>query len=95
MVIIDNETSQIVAVGGNLGEQKTTGLLNRGTQIKRQTGSSMKPLADIVPGLQEKIITAATEKDKSAAGRRRGCRQHPLLVYVNIEPGSRNCLEGE
>ena len=65
MVIIDNETSQIVAVGGNLGEQKTTGLLNRGTQIKRQTGSSMKPLADIVPGLQEKIITAATIYDDS------------------------------
>ena len=65
MVIIDNETSQVVAVGGNLGEQKTTGLLNRGTQIKRQTGSSMKPLADIVPGLQEKIITAATIYDDS------------------------------
>ena len=65
MVIIDNETSQVVAVGGNLGEQKTVGLLNRGTQAVRQTGSSMKPLADIVPGLQEKVITAATIYDDS------------------------------
>lgn len=65
MVIIDNATNQVVAVGGNLGEQKTVGLLNRGTQIKRQTGSSMKPLADIVPGLQEKIITASTIYDDS------------------------------
>ena len=65
IVIIDNETSQVVAVGGNLGEQKTVGLLNRGTQAVRQTGSSMKPLADIVPGLQEKVITAATIYDDS------------------------------
>lgn len=65
MVIIDNATNQVVAVGGNLGEQKTVGLLNRGTQIKRQTGSSMKPLADIVPGLQEKVITASTIYDDS------------------------------
>ena len=49
MVIIDNQTNQVVAVGGSLGEQKTTGW-NRGTQLTRQTGSSMKPLADIVPG---------------------------------------------
>ena len=65
MVIIDNQTSQVVAVGGNLGDQKTVGLLNRGTQAVRQTGSSMKPLADIVPGLQEKVITAATIYDDS------------------------------
>lgn len=62
MVIIDNQTNQVVAVGGSLGEQKTTGW-NRGTQLTRQTGSSMKPLADIVPGLQEKVITAATIYD--------------------------------
>ena len=62
MVIIDNQTNQVVAVGGSLGEQNSIGL-NRGTQITRQTGSSMKPLADIAPGLQEKIITAATIYD--------------------------------
>ncbi|MBQ5475787.1 MAG: penicillin-binding protein, partial [Lachnospiraceae bacterium] len=59
LVIIDNETSQVVAIGGKLGDKYTTGW-NRGTQLKRQTGSSMKPLADIAPGLQEKIITPAT-----------------------------------
>ena len=64
MVIIDNATNQVVAVGGNLGEQSASGW-NRGTQLTRQTGSSMKPLADIVPGLQEKIITAATIYDDS------------------------------
>ena len=62
MVIIDHTTGQVVAVGGKLGEQYATGW-NRGTQMIRQTGSSMKPLADVVPGLQEKVITAATIYD--------------------------------
>ncbi len=62
MVIIDNATSQVVAVGGKLGDKYVTGW-NRGTQLERQTGSSMKPLADIAPGLQEKVITPATIYD--------------------------------
>ena len=62
IVIIDNSTSQVVAVGGELGNNLATGL-NRATDAVRQTGSSMKPLADVVPGLQEKIITAATVYD--------------------------------
>lgn len=62
IVIIDNENGQVVAVGGKLGDKYATGW-NRGTQTKRQTGSSMKPIADIVPGLQEKVITAATVYD--------------------------------
>lgn len=62
IVIIDNSTSQVVAVGGELGNSLATGM-NRATDAVRQTGSSMKPLADVVPGLQEKIITAATVYD--------------------------------
>ena len=62
IAIIDNQTNQVVAIGSNLGERNATGL-NRATQSKRQTGSSMKPLADLVPALQEKIITAATVYD--------------------------------
>ena len=62
MVIIDNSTSQVVAVGGELGNNLATGL-NRATDAVRQTGSAMKPIADIAPGLQEKVITAATMYD--------------------------------
>ena len=62
IVIIDNSTTQVIAVGGELGNNLATGL-NRATDAVRQTGSSMKPLADVVPGLQEKIITAATVYD--------------------------------
>ena len=65
IVIIDNSTSQVVAVGGELGNNLATGL-NRATDAVRQTGSSMKPIADIAPGLQEKVITAATMYDDKA-----------------------------
>lgn len=63
MVILDHTTGYVVAVGGKLGDKNTVTGLNRGTQTIRQTGSSMKPIADIAPGLQEKVITAATKYD--------------------------------
>ena len=62
IVVIDHTTGQVVGVGGKLGEQDPTGL-NRAVQSIRQTGSSMKIIADIAPGLQEKIITPATVYD--------------------------------
>ena len=59
MAIIDYKTGQVVAVGGNLGDQKASGW-NRATQMVRQTGSSIKPIADVAPALQERIITPST-----------------------------------
>ncbi len=59
IVIIDQKTGNVLAVSGGLG-QKTGRNLNRGTQSLRQPGSSIKPIADISPALQEKVITAAT-----------------------------------
>lgn len=92
IVIIDNATSQVVAVGGKLGDKYATGW-NRGTQLTRQTGSSMKPLADIVPGLQEKIITAATIYDDTktdfGGGYIPGNSGNSYLGLTNI----RNCIK--
>ncbi len=62
IVILDQTTGEVVAVGGELGNKYATGL-NRGIQAIRQTGSSIKPIVDIAPGLQEKVITAATIYD--------------------------------
>ncbi len=59
MAIIDYKKGEVVAVGGNLGEQTASGW-NRATQMVKQTGSSIKPIADVAPALQEKIITPAT-----------------------------------
>ena len=60
MVVIDNETGYVAGCVGELGKKSTTRGLNRATQTVRQTGSSIKPLADLLPGLEEGIITPAT-----------------------------------
>ena len=65
MVIIDHTTGYVLGTVGGIGDKSEARGLNRATQSKRQTGSSMKPIADLVPGLEEGIITAATEYDDS------------------------------
>jgi len=59
MVIIQPSTGNVVGCIGQLGEKTTSRGLNRALS-KRQTGSSFKPLADILPGIEEGIITPAT-----------------------------------
>lgn len=59
MATVDYKTGNVVAVVGGFGEKTSAGW-NRATQMEKQTGSSIKPLADVAPALQEKIITAST-----------------------------------
>ena len=62
MVIIDHKTGYVVGAVGALGE-KGAGNLNRATQIRRQPGSSIKPIAVYGPSLEERVITAASVYD--------------------------------
>ena len=62
MAIIDYKTGNVVGVAGGLGEKNGAGW-NRATQMKKQTGSSIKPIADVAPALEERIITPATVYD--------------------------------
>ena len=59
MAIVDYKTGNVVGVAGGLGEKNGAGW-NRATQMKKQTGSSIKPIADVAPALEEGVITAAT-----------------------------------
>ena len=59
MAIVDYKTGYVVAVAGGLGEKEGSGW-NRATQMKKQTGSSIKMVADVAPGLEEGVITPAT-----------------------------------
>ncbi len=63
MVVIDHTTGKVVGTVGGLGDDSFTYGLNRATQSRRQTGSSMKPIAVIAPAVEEKIITAGTVYD--------------------------------
>ena len=66
MVIIDNSTGYVVGVEGGLGQKNESRGLNRATQSPRQTGSSIKPLTSLVPGINEGVITPATIYDDNA-----------------------------
>jgi len=60
MVVLDAETGQIMALYGGCGEKKASNTLNRATQIKRQPGSSIKPIAVYAPAIDLGLITPAT-----------------------------------
>lgn len=63
MVLLDHKTGYVLGVMGGLGEKDTSLGLNRGTQAVKQTGSSMKPLAVVAPGIDKGVITAGTVYD--------------------------------
>ena len=63
MTIIDHTNGKVVALGGDLNQDLGEMGTNYATSEARQTGSSIKPLANIAPGLEEKVITAATVYD--------------------------------
>lgn len=60
MVIVDPKNGQVKALYGGYGEKKADMILNRATQIKRQPGSTFKPIAVYGPAIDQKLITAAT-----------------------------------
>ena len=60
MVMIDHKTGQVVGCVGGLGKKTTSRGLNRATQSIRQTGSCIKPIAVLVPGIAKKEFTGST-----------------------------------
>ena len=60
IVLIDNKTGDIIAMSGGVGEKEGSLSLNRATQSKLPTGSSIKPIAVYAPALDAGIITPAT-----------------------------------
>ena len=60
MVIIDQSTGYVRGCVGSLGEKNTSRPLNRVTQMTRQTGSAIKPIAVLAPAISKKIITNST-----------------------------------
>lgn len=63
MTIIEHSTGKVVALAGDLQQDSGGTYTNYATVTRRQTGSSIKPLANVAPGLEEKVITAATVYD--------------------------------
>ena len=59
-VIIDNETGDIAAIVGAVGEKTGFDYQNMATEAKRQSGSAIKPLSIYAPGFESGLITPAT-----------------------------------
>ena len=59
MAVIEPSTGYVVGCVGQLGEKTTSRGLNRALSV-RQTGSAIKPIADVLPAIEEGLITPAT-----------------------------------
>jgi len=59
MAIVEPSTGYVVGCVGQLGEKTTSRGLNRALSV-RQTGSAIKPIADVLPAIEEGLITPAT-----------------------------------
>ena len=60
MVVIDHTTGQVAGCMGGLGSDVDAIGINRAVDTKRQTGSSIKPIATYGFGIESKTITPAT-----------------------------------
>ncbi len=60
IVVIDNESGDIVAIAGGVGEKTVHFAYNRATQAKLQTGSSQKPVSVYAPAFEAGVISPAT-----------------------------------
>ena len=60
IVVVDVRTGDIVAMSGGVGTHKEHFGLNRATQSKLQSGSSIKPLSIYAAGFQQGTISPAT-----------------------------------
>lgn len=65
IILIDNATGDIIGMSGGVGEKEASLSLNRATQSKLPTGSSIKPIAVYAPALEAGVITPATVMEDS------------------------------
>jgi len=63
IVIVDNESGDVVAVSGGVGKKEGSLTLNRATQSLLSPGSTIKPISVYAPALETGIITPATVYD--------------------------------
>ena len=72
IVVIDNNTGDIVAMAGGVGPKTGFDEWNRATDANLQSGSSIKPISIYAPGFEQGTITPATV-----------VKDLPLMYYGN------------
>ncbi len=90
MVIIDHTTGNVVAAAtavGEKGQRVTTtkiGYLNMPIKLRKSTGSSMKPISVIAPGLETGTINAATVYNDAQTSFDKG-KYNPKNQYIGFK----------
>ena len=82
MTLIDHKTGNVLATCGGLGKKEVALGFNRGTQLVKQTGSSMKPLAVLCPGIDSGIITAGSVFDDVPYGSFKNYSDYKGLITI-------------
>ena len=59
-VIINNADGAVLAIAGGVGRKTGNLVMNRATDIRRQPGSAIKPLAPYAPAIDMGLITGST-----------------------------------
>ncbi len=60
IVVLDPSTGNVLGMYGGLGEKTGDRVRNRATQMKKQPGSSIKPIAVYAPALEAGLVTPST-----------------------------------
>ena len=60
IVVVDNDTGDVVALSGGVGEKDTFLGYNKATQAKLQTGSAQKPISVYAPAFEKGTVSPAT-----------------------------------
>ena len=60
IVVIDNDTGDVVALSGGVGEKDTFYAYNKATQARLQTGSAQKPVSVYAPAFEIGAVSPAT-----------------------------------
>ena len=89
IVVIDNETHDIVAMSGGVGEKEGSLTFNR-AESRLPTGSAIKPLAVYAPALEAGLITPATVYEDSSIYDYEDWPQNSSRTYSGLT----NVLEG-
>ena len=63
IVVIDNETGDIIAIAGGVGEKNVHDAYNKATDAKLQPGSSIKPLSVYAPAFELGVLHPASVVD--------------------------------
>ena len=93
IVIMDNETGNVVGLSGGTGEKSTDLSFNRATQAERQPGSCFKPIAAYGPAFEKGISYPGMGYDDAKTNFGGGYSPNNYYGYFNGYVSARNAIK--